>query len=560
VDGEIDFTAHTEPELVEMFGRMDPRYAPTDCARLGKLLAERGYIVTDGETGPGYAVPSPAKLRALIGSSHPIEYNVDFGPGGRLESMHNDLGFVGSGKLTVDGISVWISGRSGRRQGLVSSLSEQQVRLPIRNIVNVESQEQLVRFEYSGEDMDDGAITVRLADDSAVARLVSLLPKERTAGSRPQIKVDQEFTRRLIAQSPKTPVTYAIIAINVLVFIATLIAGADWLRPTPAVQIAWGSNFGPYTSDGEWWRLVTSLFIHFGIAHVAANMIALAYFGPLVERLYGSVNYLFLYLFAGVGGSIASIAWHPDVNSAGASGAIFGLLGALLAALLVAQWRGGDAFPGDILRPIGRWALLFLGWNLYAGFTGKGIDYAGHIGGLTTGFLMGLTATHPVTGESSYTRNDLRHLVQTVPVVAALLAGGLWWAQSAATALAGEGLYWHTVHWVLTGEHSADSRFNRALALMKTGQQDRRALAEEVERNVLPFWRQASVRLATIELAPNSPYVPTLQLLRDVSDGRARAYELLSEGLRKNDIQEIAAAERAMKDVAEIAKERGTVR
>ena len=96
------------------------------------------------------------------------------------------------------------------------------------------------------------------------------------------------------------------------------------------------------------------------------------------ERLYGSVMYLLLYLLAGVGGSFASVASHPAANSAGSSGAIFGVCGALLAA----QWRAGDRFPADILRPTRNSTLLFVGWALYASFSRAGIDYAAHIGRL----------------------------------------------------------------------------------------------------------------------------------------------------------------------------------
>jgi rhomboid protease GluP len=544
VENEIDFTAHTEAELVEMFGRMDPRYAPEQCAKLAQLLADRGYLVTDGGLGPGYAVPSPTQLLTLIGSSEPVSWEVDFGTGKWLSPAQNDLHRVGRGRLTVDGMSVWISGRRSP-QGPV-----REIQLPYRSIVNVESRGQWVRFEYQGADIDHGAITVRLADESAALQLLALLPKVRTGSFRPQIQADEEFTRALQAQSTRTPVTVALIAINALVFIGTLLSGAGWLSPAAAVQLAWGSNFGPYTTDGEWWRLVTSLFIHFGIVHLAANMIALAYFCPLVERLYGSVNYLFLYLLAGVGGSLASIAWHPAVNSAGASGAIFGMLGALLATLL----RARNTFPRDILRPIGRWALVFLLWNLYAGLRGQGVDYAAHLGGLTTGLLLGLTAVRPVTGERSYTLGDLRRLLRAVAVAAAVLAGGLWWAQTAATALAGDALYWHTVHWLRDGELSVNRRFNETLALTKAGKPNQRALADEVDRDVVPFWQEASARLAAITLPPSSPNPSHLQLLRDVSDGRARAYGLLSKGLRANDSQEIAAAEQELKRVEEILK------
>jgi membrane associated rhomboid family serine protease len=85
------------------------------------------------------------------------------------------------------------------------------------------------------------------------------------------------------------------------------------------MQIAWGSNFGPYTTDGEWWRLFTSVFIHFGIAHLVFNMIALVMFGPLVERLYGSVHYLLIYLSAGIAGRLGEpfLAAWPQAHYLG---------------------------------------------------------------------------------------------------------------------------------------------------------------------------------------------------------------------------------------------------
>jgi rhomboid protease GluP len=109
----------------------------------------------------------------------------------------------------------------------------------------------------------------------AAEKLVAILPKRRTTDFRPQVKADAEFGAKLIAQSPRIPITIALVAINTFVFVATLIAGAEWLIPVGRMQIAWGSNFGPYTTDGEWWRLFTSVFIHFGIPHLVLNMTAL---------------------------------------------------------------------------------------------------------------------------------------------------------------------------------------------------------------------------------------------------------------------------------------------
>ena len=425
MESEIDYTKHTEAKLVEMFGRMDPRFAPVECARLGKLLSELGYIVTQGDTGPGFAEPSAAKLQALIGAARPFECDVDFGkvsgPFSYLEPMHNDLGFVGSGKFHTDGIYVYLSGQVAPRPGILPPQSRRQVQLASRQIVNVESEGRLVRFEYSAEEGDEGAMTLQLADAATAEALVAVLPKSKTKNFRPQIKASTEFEARLIARSPQTPVTIGLVAMNTVVFIAALFGGAEWFYPVGNVQIAWGSNFGPYTIDGEWWRLVTSLFIHFGLPHVFFNMLALASFGPLVERLYGSMIYLLIYLLTGILGSLASVAWHPAVNSAGASGAIFGILGALLAA----QLRAGASFPSNISRPIRYSTLVFLGWALYASLTYKGVDYAAHLGGLTSGFIVGLAAAPPLTGEKLYTRRRLLGLLPMIPVAAVLLMGGL---------------------------------------------------------------------------------------------------------------------------------------
>jgi rhomboid protease GluP len=556
MESKIDYTKHTESELVEMFGRLDPRYAPAECIRLAKYLTDHGYIVTEGGTGPGSAVPSPAKLQTLIGSSQPIEWKVDFGNTTGtfgLGPAQNGFGFVGSGTMQTDGISVWLSGRVSRGVS-IPSLVEENTQFSCQQITNVESEGRLVRFEYADEEGD--SICLWLPDKSAAEKLVAILPKRRTKDFRSQIKADAQFGTRLIAQSPNVPVTISLVAISTLVFIATLFAGAEWLIPVGKMQIAWGSNFGPYTSDGEWWRLFTSLFIHFGIPHLILNMIALIMFGPLVERLYGSVNYLAIYLLTGLAGNLASISWQPGINSAGASGAIFGILGALLAV----QLRAGDTFPVVILRPIRNSTLVFLGLSLYAGFRFKGIDNAAHLGGVATGFLLGLAGARPVTGASSYSRRDLRLLVQLTTVAAAVLAVGFWFAQRASVSVVGEGLYRRTAHWIGAREPTINRKFNAALSLDANAKENHTALIETLETVVIPFWREAGDRLATIQLSNNTPDSSSLEILQDLTDGRADAYQLLDDGLRKNDLNVIAKAGQDLKEVEQRAKERREAR
>ena len=548
MDSSIDYTQHTETELVDMFGRMDPRYAPAECARLGQYLADQGYIVTAGTTGPGSAVPSSAKMQTLIGSPHPIDWYVDFGAraSGMLGPAENEFGFVGFGTMKTDGNSVWICGEVPRRGAEITQLS-------CNKIANVDSEGRFVRFSYNADDVDVDSISIWLPSNAAAEQFVAVMPKRRTKDFRSQAKADVEFRAKVIAQSPRIPVTAALVAANAIVFIATLIAGAEWITPVGKMQIAWGSNFAPYTTEGEWWRLFTSMFIHFGLPHLAFNMLALAMFGPLVERLYGSVNYLLIYIVAGIGGGLASVAWQPNINSAGASGAIFGILGALLAA----QLRAGDTFPTDILRPLRTTALLFLGASLYAGFRFPGIDNAAHLGGVSSGFLAGLVAARPITGASFYSRSDLRRSVQLIPVAAVVLAVGFWFAQRASASVGGEGLYLRTVHWLVLREPVINREFNAAMA---KDIQNHSALIETLEKEVIPFWREAGDRLAAIELPRNSPNDSKLETLEDISDGRADAYQLLDDGLQKNDPIVIATASQNLKQIEQTTRERNGAR
>jgi membrane associated rhomboid family serine protease len=550
MDNGIDYSKYSEAELVEMFGRLDPRYAPSKCAQLGAHLTALGYVVTQGDEEPGWAKPSAAKLLTLIGSPSPFESDVEFGTRtGPLGPAHNDLGFVGSGHFRTDGIYAYISGKAGARLGFISAPSQREVQIPARQIVNVESQGRLVRFEFGAGEEDAGAVTLQLPDASAVAALIAVLPKTQTKEFRPQIKTIVKFEADLIAQSPHTPVTVGLIAINALIFIATLFDGADWLHGDGKVLIAWGANFGPYTTAGDWWRLFTSLFLHAGIAHIFFNMWALASFGPLVERLYGSPHYLLLYVLAGILASLTSTAWHPAANSVGASGAIFGICGALLAAPL----RVGQSFPADILRPVRSSAFVFLGWALYASFRSQGVDYAAHLGGFSAGFVLGLVTVPPTADREISRRFRALRRWLLLPTASVLLAGGLLWAQRSAASLNGDALYSHTAHWMVRHEHAINAEFNSALRLRN---QDPAALDETLASKVIPFWVEATELLDRIKLPANSPNIAALDTIQSVARRRTEAFQLLDQGLRGNDLQAISRATQELRMIDQLAQGR----
>lgn len=169
--------------------------------------------------------------------------------------------------------------------------------------------------------------------------------------------------------------TYLFIAIQLIAFFFLEMNGGSQNTET---LIKFGAKFNPLILEGEWWRFFTPIFLHIGIIHLLLNTLALYYLGTAVERIYGNTRFLFVYLFAGFAGSLASFVYTPSI-SAGASGAIFGCFGALLFV--------GIAYPKLFLRTMGMNILVLIGVNLTIGFAIPGIDNAGHIGGLIGGFL-----------------------------------------------------------------------------------------------------------------------------------------------------------------------------
>lgn len=220
-------------------------------------------------------------------------------------------------------------------------------------------------------------------------RIVATIPKavEVDASFRIQSEHRTRFRDDLLSAAPRAYVTRSLVAACVLVYAAMTATGVDPVSPSTRDMIAWGANDDLRVAlGGEWPRLVTSVFLHIGVIHLAFNMWALVGLGPLVERLYGSLRFATLYLAAGVGGSVASMATPPVRTSAGASGAIFGIMGALLAFLIVRR----HAVPSAVLKPLRSQALSFVVLNVGIGWALPMIDQAAHLGGLAVGFLAGL--------------------------------------------------------------------------------------------------------------------------------------------------------------------------
>jgi rhomboid protease GluP len=198
------------------------------------------------------------------------------------------------------------------------------------------------------------------------------------------------------ADSPTFPVTIALIAVNVLVLAVMVLRGVSLWMPTPQQAIAYGADYGPLTLGGQWWRLVTSMFVHFGLVHIGLNMWCLWNLGRAAERLLGRFSYLLAYFASGIFGSIASVYWHPQGAGAGASGAIFGLAGVLVSFVYLKKTPAHLQINSKMLGSLG----TFVAYNLIFGAAIPGISNAAHIGGLVMGLAVGALLPAAAAGES----------------------------------------------------------------------------------------------------------------------------------------------------------------
>jgi rhomboid protease GluP len=172
---------------------------------------------------------------------------------------------------------------------------------------------------------------------------------------------------------------------NIAVYLAMALASGSIMDFPGEVMVRFGANYGPFTLSGQWWRLLTYMFLHGGLMHIAFNMWCLWNLGALCESLYGRWTFAAIYLITGIAAGLASVGWNPVVLSVGASGAIFGLAGALIASFYLGEFAVANVAIRGTLRSL----LFFVGFNVLFGSMVSGIDNACHAGGLVSGLILG---------------------------------------------------------------------------------------------------------------------------------------------------------------------------
>ena len=335
---------------------------------------------------------------------------------------------------------------------------------------------------------------------------------------------------------PLIPVTWTLIAVNIGVFLAMLCNGAGLWHSPNTVQLAWGANFAPATEDGQWWRLATALFLHFGLLHLTLNMLALWEAGTFVERMVGHWRFALIYFVSGLFGNLLSLVEHGgSAVAGGASGAVFGVYGVLLVYLWVSRRQ--------LARAEFRWlfggAAAFSVLTIVLGLVIPGIDNAAHLGGFGAGSVAAVCLVRPFAVGSE------------MPRAWRLAALGVLTAASAALTLAvpAPSYRWRDelaarrqLSEFVGEEQRISTHWQRLLSQGQAGRLTFEQLAGRVDSEITGEYDQSFEELSSLRLPDAAPSAAGVDAARRYVDIRRQASRELAQGLRAHDRRRIDAA------------------
>jgi rhomboid protease GluP len=466
-DGSIDFSRYSLGQLKELQETLDRRAFPRNYATLLAELEKRS---------------SQPRTTMAGGRFTPHD-----GWRGWWNAVRRGQPLYGTGSVEVKGEDVVLQG--WRRTWL--GVPQQTVLIvPAARVRNVACDEDRVRLEWARRFWRPGAVELRVSSAEAARDLAAQLPAVRTPGFEQRWAQLQEYERRLAELNTRPWVTLALVCANLAVFVALVVksgrpAGFDLQQ-----LLDWGADFGPLTLHGQPWRVFSALFLHFDMLHVALNMWVLWGVGRLAERLYGSWVYLLLYFCSGLVASGASLAWNLATVSIGASGAIFGVLGAFLAFVV----RRRSELPGSLWRSHAVSTAVFVLFSLFSGAFQPLTDNAAHLGGLVSGLAIGAVLARPLS-------RDARGSIPFKETLAALMlstagAGMLLLHVGAVGTPPNPVEQWFRSHEGFAREVVADMRLWQGIgARMAQGTITNGEAQRHFREEILPFWQRASKQL-----------------------------------------------------------------
>jgi len=368
------------------------------------------------------------------------------------------------------------------------------------------------------------------------------MPEEPVAPALAEWDQEQKFQQALDA-APAPVLTIALIAANVVVFILMVINGVSFMDPAADSLLPWGADFGPLTTHGQWWRLLTAAFVHIGVIHLAMNMYILLSIGVFTERLFGRVGFLVLYLLAGIGGNLASLAWQPSIVAAGASGAVFGLYGGLFGYLL----RQRHEIPAERVTALAKNAGIFLAYNVVYGMAKSEVDMAAHIGGFVTGFLVACALA------ASLVHLDAAMRLRKAWITA---AAGLILVVVAASRIPVMDDFRAEIKKFIPLESSSLKLFNESLNDLKTKRVTVAQFTESVDKKLLPPWNAERDHLAKLRLPEKQ--AGFTKLLVEYMTLRGDGWTLMKKGVATDDLAVVESANQKQAQADAVVRQMNT--
>jgi membrane associated rhomboid family serine protease len=322
-------------------------------------------------------------------------------------------------------------------------------------------------------------------------------------------------------------VTPALVALNTLAFMVMLF-GPGALNDVQTL-VNWGANYAPRTTNGEWWRLIATTFVHAGMLHLFATIAGLVPLGLILERAVGRVTFATMYIAAGIAASVVSL-WttSPLSVSVGASGAIFGIYGLLLASLIWGVFSPPDVpIPVLTVKRIAAAAGVFFLYNLLTDDVGT----ASELAGLATGFLGGLVVARGVTREKPPVRRAAFAMAATIGI-AVLCAVPLRGIVDVRPELAR----------ITAVEERTAGTYDAAVAKFRHRRITAEALIELINRTIMPELQAARARLKALSGVPREQ-LPLVAAAETYFELRELSWRRRAEGLLKSNLDKLREAE-----------------
>jgi len=328
-------------------------------------------LICTAEQNESSTEPLSAIQQSPLQISLPVKFNT---------FTKRDSRFRGKGSIEIKDETLWVTGQRNR----LFATGKVTENYPLTDVCNAIRDEEVVSFTVPLK-KGHWAALLNCGDSSDAAKLAAALPQQTDSRFFNIDQANHELNERVATLPGGSPAVWTILTLNCLIYLIVAYTGKQWFSFNADYLTMVGGNFSPLTTEGQWWRMFTATFLHGGLLHLVFNMYALYSFGMLTEKIFGTRDFLLIYILSGLAGSAGTLMFSPSAVGVGASGAIFGVMGSMLAFLTTDRKFLSEGARKQLISNFA----IFGAYSLMQGFRHSGIDNAAHIGGLLAGFVTG---------------------------------------------------------------------------------------------------------------------------------------------------------------------------